>query len=251
MLRDIYFPKLYNSFSQDLKDYLIELERRLQRDILRPEGNSTGTSIISTTDNNAIHDNVASEISAISEKSSLTDNDIFIIEDSEDDSSKKKVKLSNIQSAVSIEKGSQIITNPDFASATGWTAGADWTIDTSNEKSTYSGYSGGNSAKLYQTISTYDSTYSQYGQVLMLLEFDILTTNWQNTDGGINLFFQSTGFGIRNSPEAQTIKKLFVPPGSNEMIFYISVVPSTSATSGDPDTLEISNVNLYEILWSL
>jgi len=49
VIRDIYFPKLYDSFSQDLKDYLIELERRLQRDVLRPEGDSSSPIVVGST----------------------------------------------------------------------------------------------------------------------------------------------------------------------------------------------------------
>ena len=47
-------------------------------------------------DPNAIHDNVASEISAITEKVTLVDNDLFVIEDSADSNNKKRVKKSNV-----------------------------------------------------------------------------------------------------------------------------------------------------------
>jgi len=48
------------------------------------------------TDSNAIHDNVASEISAISEKASPVDADLVIIEDSEDSNNKKKAQVGNL-----------------------------------------------------------------------------------------------------------------------------------------------------------
>lgn len=48
------------------------------------------------TDANAIHDNVAAEISAITEKTTPADADLVIIEDSADSYNKKKVQLSNI-----------------------------------------------------------------------------------------------------------------------------------------------------------
>lgn len=47
-------------------------------------------------DTSAIHDNVASEISAITEKPSPVGNDLLIVEDSEDSNSKKRVKVSNL-----------------------------------------------------------------------------------------------------------------------------------------------------------
>lgn len=50
------------------------------------------------TDGAAIHDNVASEISAITEKTSLAANDMFIIEDSADSNAKKMVKASTFVS---------------------------------------------------------------------------------------------------------------------------------------------------------
>lgn len=47
-------------------------------------------------DTTAIHNNVASEISGITEKTSLTGNDLFLIEDSADSNNKKRVKQSNL-----------------------------------------------------------------------------------------------------------------------------------------------------------
>ena len=49
-----------------------------------------------STDTNAIHDNVASEISALSEKASPVSADLLIIEDSEDSNNKKKVQAGNL-----------------------------------------------------------------------------------------------------------------------------------------------------------
>lgn len=48
------------------------------------------------TDADAIHDNVAGEINAITEKTTLANDDVFIIEDSADSFAKKKVKVSNL-----------------------------------------------------------------------------------------------------------------------------------------------------------
>jgi microcompartment protein CcmK/EutM len=48
------------------------------------------------TDENAIHDNVASEISALTEKTELVDADLVIIEDSADSYNKKKVQVVNL-----------------------------------------------------------------------------------------------------------------------------------------------------------
>lgn len=48
------------------------------------------------TDGAAIHDNVANEISTITEKTTLADNDLFVIEDSAASYAKKKVKKSNL-----------------------------------------------------------------------------------------------------------------------------------------------------------
>ncbi len=48
------------------------------------------------TDGSAIHENEAGEIHAITEKSSLADDDEFLIEDSEDDYAKKRVKKSSL-----------------------------------------------------------------------------------------------------------------------------------------------------------
>jgi len=51
------------------------------------------------TDLDAIHDNVSGEIVAITEKTTLVDDDLFLIEDSESSNAKKRVKKSNISSA--------------------------------------------------------------------------------------------------------------------------------------------------------
>ena len=47
-------------------------------------------------DNDAIHDNVAGEINAINEKNTPVDDDMLIIEDSEDSYNKKKIRLSSL-----------------------------------------------------------------------------------------------------------------------------------------------------------
>jgi hypothetical protein len=53
------------------------------------------------TDPNAIHDNEAAEISAITEKANPVDDDLVIIEDSENSFAKKKVKVSNLPGGTS------------------------------------------------------------------------------------------------------------------------------------------------------
>lgn len=53
------------------------------------------------TDTDAIHDNIAAEISAITEKTTPVGNDLLLIEDSEAGSSKKRLKISNITSGIS------------------------------------------------------------------------------------------------------------------------------------------------------
>lgn len=50
----------------------------------------------SAVDSDAIHDNVSGEISAITEKTTLVNDDLFLIEDSEASYAKKKVKKSNV-----------------------------------------------------------------------------------------------------------------------------------------------------------
>ena len=54
------------------------------------------TSAMAGIDSDAIHDNVAGEIDAITEKTSPVSADIFLIEDSEDSNNKKKVQIGNI-----------------------------------------------------------------------------------------------------------------------------------------------------------
>lgn len=55
-------------------------------------------------DTTAIHNNVASEISGITEKTSLTGNDLFIIEDSADSNNKKRVKQSNLGGGITMDQ---------------------------------------------------------------------------------------------------------------------------------------------------
>lgn len=70
---------------------------------------STGATVnleaSNTNDPNAIHDNVNSEISAITAKSALTDTDIFLIEDSSDSNSKKQTTLGDIKDAIGSATG--------------------------------------------------------------------------------------------------------------------------------------------------
>jgi hypothetical protein len=60
-----------------------------------------GTSGGSGTDENAIHDNISGEFTVITEKTTLHNDDLFIIEDSEASFAKKKVKKSNVSVAAS------------------------------------------------------------------------------------------------------------------------------------------------------
>jgi hypothetical protein len=54
----------------------------------------------SSTDSDAIHDNIDGEINAVSAKGSPVNNDLFLIEDSESSYSKKKVSLSALESVL-------------------------------------------------------------------------------------------------------------------------------------------------------
>lgn len=58
--------------------------------------NSSGTVSLIRYDDNAIHNNVTGEINAITEKTSLVDNDLLLIEDSAASNVKKKVKNINL-----------------------------------------------------------------------------------------------------------------------------------------------------------
>ncbi len=59
----------------------------------------TGTPLASGTDGDAIHDNVPSEISAITEKSTPTSSDYLIIEDVADSNAKKRITIGNLPSS--------------------------------------------------------------------------------------------------------------------------------------------------------
>ena len=63
-------------------------------------GNSSGVATATSRsglDDTAIHDNVANEITAISEKTALVDDDEFVLEDSAASYAKKSAKLSNVR----------------------------------------------------------------------------------------------------------------------------------------------------------
>ena len=56
----------------------------------------TYTTVTGATDSDAIHDNVAGEISAITEKTTPVAADLLLIEDSADSNNKKKVQIVNL-----------------------------------------------------------------------------------------------------------------------------------------------------------
>ena len=60
------------------------------------EFKTTGSGGGSGTDADAIHDNVAGEIDAITEKTTPISGDLIIIEDSADSNNKKKVQVGNL-----------------------------------------------------------------------------------------------------------------------------------------------------------
>ena len=57
-----------------------------------------------TSDPDAIHDNVAGEIAAITEKTSPVDADLLLIEDSEDSNNKKRVEVGNLATGGASER---------------------------------------------------------------------------------------------------------------------------------------------------
>jgi len=64
------------------------------------DGTTVWTSLAyySNTDVNAIHDNVSAEINAITEKTTAHNNDLLLIEDSQNSNVKRKLKISNLPS---------------------------------------------------------------------------------------------------------------------------------------------------------
>lgn len=56
----------------------------------------TAIEALAGTDSDAIHDNVAAEISAVAEKGAPVNADLVLVEDSEDSDSKKRVQLGNL-----------------------------------------------------------------------------------------------------------------------------------------------------------
>lgn len=91
----------------------------------------------SGTDADAIHDNVGSEISAITEKTSLVDGDIFLIEDSEASNAKKKVLYSTFKEEWTPGPGRAVFWD-DF-----------WANDYSGDHDYYRGVSGGGVGPTY------------------------------------------------------------------------------------------------------
>jgi hypothetical protein len=81
-------------------------------------------------DADAIHDNVAGEINAITEKTTLHDDDLFLIEDSEDSYAKKYVKFSNTGGGGGgITNGYELLVNETFGSLTNWTqVSGSWSV---------------------------------------------------------------------------------------------------------------------------
>lgn len=70
-------------------------------------------------DDDAIHDNVASEISAISEKGTPVSADLLLIEDSADSNNKKKIQIGNLPGGGGLEVGCRVYLSTDYTAATG------------------------------------------------------------------------------------------------------------------------------------
>ena len=60
------------------------------------EGEAVWVELTAATDSDAVHDNVAGEIAAVDEKETPHNDDLVLVEDSEDSNAKKSVKLSNL-----------------------------------------------------------------------------------------------------------------------------------------------------------
>ena len=98
----------------------------------------------SGTDENAIHDNVSAEISAISPKTTLVDADIFLLEDSEATWTKKKVAVSDLLATISGSGASNFLDLTDTPSAYTGQSGKATVVNETEDGLEFSTVSGGN-----------------------------------------------------------------------------------------------------------
>src|SRR5512139_1408569 len=86
-------------------------------------------------DTTAIHDNVASEISAVTEKTTPVSADLLLIEDSADSNNKKRVQIGNLPASGADVFGFGTLTDPPaVADWTAMNAAAGWAAQKTNNK---------------------------------------------------------------------------------------------------------------------
>jgi hypothetical protein len=125
-------------------------------------------------DATAIHDDAAGEINALAEKTTLADDDLFLIEDSADGFNKKKVKKSNLPAGGSGNPGEGHVTIwPDAYNAIGQ---GDWGF-TNNSSGRYGWY-------LSQTTPANGDNIS-FQAYLAAGTYTIMLLHHKNTSGGI------------------------------------------------------------------
>jgi hypothetical protein len=155
-------------------------------------------------DTTAIHDNESGEIAAITEKSTPHNNDLLLIEDSENANSKKRVKISSLPTGGGGGINWNQVVDESGASFTNWTSGSGtWSSDGTVIKQTDAGATERNAR---YNLVTQNS--------IMVVQADVqLRTTGTNRQGGIIL-----GYG--GTPTSHTT--LIIRGGSNEVNVMIT-----------------------------
>jgi hypothetical protein len=112
------------------------------------------------TDNDAIHDNVSAEISAVTEKTTLHADDLFLIEDSQASNAKKRVKRSNVLAGAT---GLLAVTsyNPNTQTTVSTTSTAGEDVDATNLTITFTVPASGKVLVVLDAVA-YHATQAQY-----------------------------------------------------------------------------------------
>lgn len=282
VFREIKFPKIPDKISVELRDYFIELERRLTNMFVgrfTVGGNISGEIdhglLLGLDDDDhtqyynsarhtkAVHDALALDHGSLS---GLTDDDHtrYIDKDGsraytgtgigfkdEDDMASDLADATASQQSIKAYIDNLItlddynmVENGDFSS--GWDDwdghGADWSIVSGKAK--FDGYDHGANSRITQYLT--DAFSHGYGE-FKCLKYTLSNVAWQSSDGYLiwNLASYENIYNV--NPSAGTYIH-FHTGDPTSYTFYLDVMPSTSADSENHDVFHIDNIELRKFI---
>lgn len=249
---EIFFPKLPEDISEELRKYFMELEI-VMADLLRPAHRDIINTIIGPTESDH------------GELTGLTDDDhtryidvdgtrVYTgygdgFKDQDNMASNSDVATASQQSIkayvdADVVFAANLVSNGNFASGeTGWTFGNDWSVV--DEKAKFEGWEATTASQLIQLLE--GGVQNGVAGELLYVKFTLSGCDFADTDGQLEIRLGGAGVGKTLLNPTNGSYKLFIAGLDQNAAIRFYVLPSSPATSGDKDILYLDDVSVQRI----